>query len=78
MPQQPKTQAIHLRLPPKLCQDLENEAQQQQLSLADLIRKRIENNHPSPTPLARLPLGDILQRTRPAQLKPDQRLDFYS
>ena len=72
------TQKITITLPHAVYHRLRNEAQRQKLSLPELVNKKIQLRSSQPTPLATLPLKEILAITTPEAIFPEARLDFFS
>ena len=75
---QEATEKITITLPHALYHQLRNEARRQNISLPDVIQKKIQLKPSEPLPLARLPLKEIIAQTKPSALSSDVRLDFYS
>ena len=69
---------ITVNLPDALYHRLRNEAHQQNLSLPEFIKKKVDLKPMKPTPLAKLPLKDLLAQTTPRFSHPDSRIDFFS
>ncbi|MBT8044914.1 MAG: hypothetical protein KJO79_08180 [Verrucomicrobiae bacterium] len=67
-----------ITLPSALYHHLRYQAQQQELSLPEFIQKKVQLRPSKPTPLAQLPLKQIIQATTPKTAAPDSRLDFFS
>lgn len=72
------TEKTTITLPAALYHKLRSEAHKQGLSLPDFIQKKIKLEPSSPTPLAKLPLKELIQQTTPNTSTPDSRLDFFS
>ena len=78
------TEKITVRLPHSVYHALRNQAYQQNVSLPEFIRRKIDIK-PGQEPrgidesnsLAALPLREILAKTRPVGFHPDERLDFF-
>ncbi len=75
---------ITVRLPHSVYHVLRNQAYQQNVSLPDFIRRKMDikpRKEPVKTDegrsLAALPLREILAQTTPAGFDPDDRLDFF-
>jgi len=77
MNQEPSTK-ITLSLPSGVYHRLRNEAHRQNISLPEMIRKKIEIKPIEPSTLAELSLKEIIQRTTPQSSSPDTRIDFFS
>ena len=67
-----------ITLPAALYHKLRNEAHKQGLSLPEFIQNKIKLEPSQPTPLAKLPLKQLIQQTTPESSSPDARLDFFS
>ena len=72
------TEKTTITLPAALYHKLRSDAHKQGLSLPDFIQKKIKLEPSSPTPLAKLPLKELIEQTAPTTSPPDSRLDFFS
>jgi len=73
-----KSKKITITLPHAVYHRLRKEAHQQQLSLPEFVKNKVQLRPGQATPLAELPLKDILTITAPASIPPDARIDFFS
>jgi len=72
------TEKTTITLPAALYHKLRSEAHKQGLSLPEFIQNKIKLEPSQPTPLAKLPLKQLIQQTTPDSSTPDSRLDFFS
>ena len=72
------TEKTTITLPAALYHKLRSEAHKQGLSLPEFIQNKIKLEPSQPTPLAKLPLNQLIQQTTPDSSTPDARLDFFS
>jgi len=72
------TEKTTITLPAALYHKLRSEAHKQGLSLPEFIQNKIKLEPSQPTPLAKLPLNQLIQQTTPDSSTPDSRLDFFS
>jgi len=72
------TEKTTITLPAALYHKLRSEAHKQGLSLPEFIQNKIKLEPSQPTPLAKLPLKQLIQQTTPDSSTPDARLDFFS
>lgn len=72
------TEKITITLPSALYHTLRDQAYKQGVSLPEFIQKKIKLRPSEPTPLADLPLKELIQQTTPKSATPDSRLDFFS
>lgn len=72
------TEKLTITLPQALYHALRNQAYKQGLSLPEFIQKKIQLRPADTTALAALPLKELIEKTTPASLPTDSRIDFYA
>ena len=72
------TEKTTITLPAALYHKLRSEAHKQGLSLPEFIQNKIKLEPSEPTPLAKLPLKQLIRQTTPESATADSRLDFFS
>jgi len=84
------TEKVTICLPYSVYHGLRNQAYEQNISLPEFIRRRINLKPAQPlggeilcggnsatSSLSDLPLSEIFKRTTPKDLDPDERIDFF-
>ncbi|MBK1856002.1 hypothetical protein JO972_13610 [Verrucomicrobiaceae bacterium 5K15] len=75
------SEKITIQLPHSVYHALRNQAKKQNLSLPEMVQQKIVLEPAEPGSLerlAKLPLREILARTAPVGMDPDDRLDFFA
>ena len=69
---------VTITLPQSVYHRLRNEANRKGISLPEFIKKKVQLEAKEASPLANLPIKQILAATAPDLRHPDERIDFFS